>query len=73
LTVDEPFELGVAWCPLAERRRGHDAVDVQRVARVLAVCDGVGDERLLVLDALALQVPIGPTVSCERDGRWHGR
>lgn len=55
LRAHDTLELGVLGRTLAERRAGHDTVDVQRVTRVLRVRDRVVDERLLVLDALRLR------------------
>jgi hypothetical protein len=50
LRVDDSLKLRVARSRFAEERGGDDAVDVEGVARVLAVRDGVGDQRLLVVD-----------------------
>jgi hypothetical protein len=50
LAVDDPVQLRVTRRLSAERRRRHDAVDVQRVARVLAVRGSVVDQSLLIVD-----------------------
>ena len=50
LAIDDAIQLRVTRCCFAEWRRGHDAAVVQCVARVLAVRDGVVDQRLLVVD-----------------------
>ena len=50
LGIDDALELGIARGLFAEEGRGDDAVDVERVARVLAVRDRIADQRLLVLD-----------------------
>ena len=50
LGIDDALELGIAWGLFAKEGRGDDAVDVERVTRVLAVRDRAIDQRLLVLD-----------------------
>ena len=50
LGIDDALELGIARSLFAGEGRGDDAVDVERVTRVLAVRDCVIDQRLLVLD-----------------------
>lgn len=50
LSIDDVLQLGIARRLFAEERRGHDAANVERVARVLAVRHRVGDQGLLILD-----------------------
>ena len=54
LAIDDTVQLGVAWGPLTEGRGGSDTIDIERVARVLAVRDRIGDESLLILDTWLL-------------------
>ena len=52
LRVGDAPELSVLGSLLTERSAGDDAVDVEGVAWMLRVCNGVLDQRVLVLDAL---------------------
>lgn len=55
LCIDHSLQLRVARRSQAVRRRGYNPVDVDRVARVLAVCDRVGNERVSVGDTRGLR------------------
>jgi len=50
LPIDETVQLRVTRRVFAEKRRRHDAVDVERVARMLAVGDRVVNQGLLIVD-----------------------
>ena len=54
LPMEHPIELLILRRVLAERRRGRDTIDIQRVPRVLRVLDRVVNQRRLVHDALRL-------------------
>jgi hypothetical protein len=54
LAIDNTVQLRVTRRLFAEKCRGHDAVDVQRVAWVFTVRDSVGDQSRLILDPRTL-------------------
>jgi hypothetical protein len=50
LAIDDTVQLRVTGRLFAERRGRHDAVDVERVARVLTVRDSVVNQSLFIFD-----------------------
>ena len=48
LLINNPHQLVILRCPLAIRRRGDDTLDIQSIASVLSVHDGVGDQFVCV-------------------------